>query len=758
MDLQEVFSNIYKEGRWNQRRPDVPLSGPGSSLKNTKAFCEFLNSICRSNHVQSVVDIGCGDLTWMTTTEVFATRTYTGIDIVPTLIDSHKKKYPHHTFLQLNAVKEEVPHADLIIIRDVLFHLSHSEIQSLLQNVRGRFKYYLITSCNNEVNNDAKDQYYYHAVNLFKAPFFLQPPSQDLAEPTFDRRVCLWDNHEFYCKKTIIYNKFISNYITMEPFTFCKELVQYGWSCISQDDTVSVKKIFAEEGLVLLVTYDHLDIQSYEVNPKCKIIYKYDDQHVLHPNAARLLKSAWQIVSPYAYLLSHTNKIWIPYSCMDAYSTSMSFNKSPLNKVFVPGANNQVYWPFRSFVLKLEDDRLVKRTHPGYDVSSDAPTVGIRFIQTLNEHLCCFTDASAYKYILLKNFEICGSGALLLTDKAIEAELKLLGFHDMVNCVLCDKESFLDKVEFILDPANRTRIDEMRWNGMNLVKTKHLTSHRSKEFHNRIQEQIQKVWPVNHATLFNSMVIYTHSQKDYISKTLQTNSTWEPNVTYYLQSLATKGIMIDVGANIGYFSLLGSALYSHVYSFEPIKENILLFQESVKKNNIKNITIIPQVCGANDGDKLRLTSFPANMGGTRNIEITKKQDVSHLESKDQGEFDVITLDTFIKQNGITTIDLIKIDVEGYEPNVLNGFIHGIKTHIVKNIIFELSPCSLEVSVCTQMLDLLKHNTYFLYDIGIKESGSEIKSSKCSFISDLDFLDYVKTIKQTNILASIVKLF
>jgi FkbM family methyltransferase len=340
----------------------------------------------------------------------------------------------------------------------------------------------------------------------------------------------------------------------------------------------------------------------------------------------------------------------------------------------------------------------------------------------------------------------------------VEPELKLLGFQDMINCILCDKDTFLDKVNFILDAGNRSQIDEMRLNGMNLVKARHLTSQRAKDFHNMIQEQIQQVWPVNCATLFNSMVVYTHSQKDYISKILQTNSVWEPNVTYYLQSLTNKGIFIDVGANIGYFSIMGSELYSHVYSFEPIKENILLFQASVKKNNIKNITIVPQVCGANDGDKLRLTSFPANMGGTRNLEITKKQDVSHLESKDQGEFDVITMDTFIKQNGITTIDLIKIDVEGYEPNVLNGFIHGIKAHVAKNIIFELSPCSLEASVCTQMLDLLKLNGYFLYDIGVNESGSEIKSSKCSFISDLDFSDYVKTIKQTNILASTVKLF
>jgi hypothetical protein len=197
MDLQEVFSNIYKEGTWNGSHPDVPLSGPGSSIKNTKSFCEFLNSICRSKNVQSVVDIGCGDLTWMVTTEVFATRTYTGIDIVPTLIDSHKMKYPHHKFLHLNAVKDEVPKADLVIIRDVLFHLSHAEIQRILQNVRGRFKYYLLTSCENEVNNVGMDQYHYHAVNLFKAPFCLQSPQQELTEPTFRRRVCLFDDHGF---------------------------------------------------------------------------------------------------------------------------------------------------------------------------------------------------------------------------------------------------------------------------------------------------------------------------------------------------------------------------------------------------------------------------------------------------------------------------------------------------------------------------------------------------------------------------------
>ena len=98
----------------------------------------------------------------------------------------------------------------------------------------------------------------------------------------------------------------------------------------------------------------------------------------------------------------------------------------------------------------------------------------------LNSYICCFTDSLIYGYVLLKNFEIAGSGSLLLTDGLIESQMNELGFIDNVNCMFCTKETFVEKINFILDLKNRDKIDQIRKAGMELVHTKHLTSYRAK--------------------------------------------------------------------------------------------------------------------------------------------------------------------------------------------------------------------------------------------------------------------------------------
>ena len=76
MNRRKVFTNIYLDGTWNNNRADIPKSGPGSSLSNTVAFREFFDAFCEKNTVESVLDIGCGDLTWMPTTTTFQTKKY----------------------------------------------------------------------------------------------------------------------------------------------------------------------------------------------------------------------------------------------------------------------------------------------------------------------------------------------------------------------------------------------------------------------------------------------------------------------------------------------------------------------------------------------------------------------------------------------------------------------------------------------------------------------------------------------------------
>ncbi len=201
-----------------------------------------------------------------------------------------------------------------------------------------------------------------------------------------------------------------------------------------------------------------------------------------------LIKNSDMVISPYAYAFqqfyAHDNVVLVPYSsaiegCKGFQE--IKFNSEPIRKIFVSGS---VAWdrPLRKYVAELENDNIVKLQHPGYGNRFDDSSTAIvrtKYFSEVGKYLCGFTDGHSYKYIHLKNFEIASVGSLLLTDKVIENEMNELGFVDFETCVFCDAETFLGRIEWILDEENRAIVDRIRLAGMRLVREKHLTRHRA---------------------------------------------------------------------------------------------------------------------------------------------------------------------------------------------------------------------------------------------------------------------------------------
>jgi len=152
----EIFSDIYDKGSWGNKRKGVPLSGPGSSLPAAKDISNMLDKFISDIGIKTVTDLGCGDLTWISKSQFFNNDdiNYTGVDVVESLIDSHKKNFDKN--FELRDITNYVPErTDLIIIRDVIFHLKNEDILNIFKNIKGKFKYICITSNINEVNPDA---------------------------------------------------------------------------------------------------------------------------------------------------------------------------------------------------------------------------------------------------------------------------------------------------------------------------------------------------------------------------------------------------------------------------------------------------------------------------------------------------------------------------------------------------------------------------------------------------------------------------
>jgi hypothetical protein len=196
MNRASIFEKIYKNGTWNDKIINIPKSGPGSSIENTTKYRELLDMLCDTLHITSIVDLGCGDLTWIPHTTAFKNCKYIGIDIVKSLIDNHSEKYKQHTFMCLDATSDVIPEGDMVIVRDILFHLTFEEVNNVLNNIKGKFKYYLITSSNNISNSDTFNSYHFHNLNIRIPPFNIKNYQVVLQEPKFNRDILLFD-HQF---------------------------------------------------------------------------------------------------------------------------------------------------------------------------------------------------------------------------------------------------------------------------------------------------------------------------------------------------------------------------------------------------------------------------------------------------------------------------------------------------------------------------------------------------------------------------------
>ena len=124
--------------------------------------------------------------------------------------------------------------------------------------------------------------------------------------------------------------------------------------------------------------------------------------------------------------------------------------------------------------------------------------------------------------------------------------------------------------------------------------------------------------------------------------------------------------VIDVGTNTGEvlmnFAVLTGNL-GKVHGFEPDSVNHKRCTENLKLNNFRNIQLNQAGLGDNSGKYNIKVNTQSNRGGNR---ITR----DHGENTE--EITVITLDEYVENNSIPVVNVIKIDVEGFELNVLKG--------------------------------------------------------------------------------------
>ncbi len=162
----------------------------------------------------------------------------------------------------------------------------------------------------------------------------------------------------------------------------------------------------------------------------------------------------------------------------------------------------------------------------------------------------------------------------------------------------------------------------------------------------------------------------TGSTQDQIQRYLYYFGIWEPNITHWITSSLKPGdYFIDVGANIGYYSLLASKLTGDngkVVAVEAAPWIHALLNKQISLNKLRNVRTVSAAAAETRGILKVFAGASDNIGSTTTV-------LSRLSAeKPAAEVPAIPMNEILTEEEISRARIIKIDVEGAELSVLRG--------------------------------------------------------------------------------------
>jgi FkbM family methyltransferase len=207
---------------------------------------------------------------------------------------------------------------------------------------------------------------------------------------------------------------------------------------------------------------------------------------------------------------------------------------------------------------------------------------------------------------------------------------------------------------------------------------------------------------INIQTLNHDYLMALNPRDKGLSKELSIYGFREPYTTHLMSTIVKDGdVIIDIGANIGYYALLESKLAPHgaVYAIEPVRENYDYLKTNVELNGCANIKLF------NYG--------LSNQSGTAVIFVSENRNLSSLsEGSNKGIIRkenvlLTTLNSFVDAHVKRCPTLVRMDVEGYEHQIVKGASRVIETGRPLKILMELHPYKMSESAYDDMLNTLE---------------------------------------------------
>lgn len=139
----------------------------------------------------------------------------------------------------------------------------------------------------------------------------------------------------------------------------------------------------------------------------------------------------------------------------------------------------------------------------------------------------------------------------------------------------------------------------------------------------------------------------------------------------FKKQLKKDQIVLDIGANIGYYSLLARSIIGpkgKIIAFEPSTENTSLIKKSIDENKFENIIVVEAAVSDHEGyGELFLSPYYKSEHSLFDYHYSSGEHKGGIQKTK-----LITIDSFLENSGDLKVDIIKMDVEGSEKNAING--------------------------------------------------------------------------------------
>lgn len=200
-------------------------------------------------------------------------------------------------------------------------------------------------------------------------------------------------------------------------------------------------------------------------------------------------------------------------------------------------------------------------------------------------------------------------------------------------------------------------------------------------------------------------------ENDLVSHCLRRDGCWEPyqtEVTIELLKKLRARIFIDVGAHLGYYSLIAASYGWEVKSFEMNSMYYSMFLQNINE---------------------------CSFGGNLTTNLSRVGTQTKLDDVISGKL----------------IGLIKIDVEGSEPEVIKSLVVSLEKQLIGAIIIEISPKYLDFEILQEMIENIQKHGYNVFDLGL--SPQRRLQNNTNHLENLKPFEMInlRNISQTNLL-------